>query len=111
MNAPNLVALAASVLLAGTSIAALGSFDGRAAQMAAAPRYVNGVRVVDLPGIVVRPTDAQVREADASVAVVLDAAASALKASAEDRAAALLSSQITMPYYSFGTAIRPTAKD
>jgi hypothetical protein len=111
MKAPNLIALTASVLIAGTSVFALRSFDDRAAALVTAPHFVNGVRVVDLPGIQVRPTDADVREAAMASEATLDSAAAALKRSAEDRAAALIGAQLAMPYYSFGNALRRTAKD
>jgi len=111
MKAPNLIALTASVLIAGTSVFALRSFDDRAAALVAAPHFVNGVRVVDLPGIQVRPTDADVREAALASEATLDSAAAAIKRSAEDRAAALIGAQLAMPYYSFGNALRRTAKD
>ncbi len=111
MKAPNFIALTASVLIAGTSVFAMRSFDDRAAAMVAAPHFVNGVRVVDLPAIHVRPTDADVREAVLASEATLDSAAAALKRSAEDRAAALIGAQLAMPYYSFGNALRRTAKD
>lgn len=111
MKAPNLIALTASVLIAGTSVFALRSFDDRAAALVAAPYFVNGVRVVDLPAIQVRPTDADVREAVLASEATLDSAAAAIKRSAEDRAAALIGAQLAMPYYSFGNALRRTAKD
>ncbi|KJV33846.1 hypothetical protein [Luteibacter yeojuensis] len=111
MKAPNLIALTASFLIAGTSVFALRSFDDRAAAMVAAPHFVNGIRVVDLPALEVRPTDADVREAALLGEATLDSAADALRRSAEDRAAALISAQLAMPYYSFGNALRHTAKD
>lgn len=111
MKAPNFIALTASVLIAGTSVFALRSFDDRAAALVAAPHFVNGVRVVDLPAIQVRPTDADVREATLASEATLDSAAAAIKRSAEDRAAALIGAQLAMPYYSFGNALRRTAKD
>jgi hypothetical protein len=111
MKAPNLIALTASVLIAGTSVFALRSFDDRAAAMVAAPHYVNGLRVVDLPALEVRPSDADVREAALGSEATLDSAAAAIKRSAEDRAAALIGAQLAMPYYSFGNALRRTAKD
>ena len=111
MKAPNFIALTASVLIAGTSVFALRSFDDRAAALVAAPHFVNGVRVVDLPAIQVRPTDADVREAVLASEATLDSAAAAIKRSAEDRAAALIGAQLAMPYYSFGNALRRTAKD
>jgi hypothetical protein len=111
MKAPNFIALTASVLIAGTSVFALRSFDDRAAALVAAPHFVNGVRVVDLPAIQVRPTDADVREAVLASEATLDSAAAALRRSAEDRAAALIGAQLAMPYYSFGNALRRTAKD
>ena len=111
MKAPNLIALTASVLIAGTSVFALRSFDDRAAAMAAAPHFINGIQVVDLPSLEVRPTDADVREAALLSEATLDSAAAALRRSAEDRAAALISAQLAMPYYSFGNALSHTAKE
>ncbi|MDF3981448.1 hypothetical protein P3W24_05625 [Luteibacter sp. PPL201] len=111
MKAPNLIALTASLLIAGTSVFALRSFDDRAAALSAAPHVVNGIRVVDLATVTVRPTDADVRQALPAGEAVIDSAAAALKRSAEDRAAALIGAQLSMPYYSFGTALRPSAKD
>lgn len=111
MKAPNFIALTASVLIAGTSVFALRSFDDRVAAIAAAPHYVNGTRVVELPAIVVSPTDADVRQALPSGREVLDSAAAALRQSAEDRAAALIGAQLSMPYYSFGSALRQSAKE
>ncbi|QDE40097.1 hypothetical protein FIV34_13150 [Luteibacter pinisoli] len=111
MKAPNLIALTASILIAGTSVFALRSFDDRAAQMVAAPHFVNGIRVVDLPALEVRPTDADVRAAALLGNATLESAADALRRSAEDRAAALISAQLAMPYYSFGNALSHTAKE
>ncbi|QWT22226.1 hypothetical protein KPL74_09475 [Bacillus sp. NP157] len=111
MKAPNLIALTASFLIAGTSVFALRSFDDRATAMVAAPHFVNGIRVVDLPSLEVRPTAADVREAAQLGEATLDSAADALRRSAEDRAAALISAQLAMPYYSFGNALRHSAKD
>lgn len=111
MKAPNLIALTASFLIAGTSVFALRSFDDRAAAMAAAPHFINGVQVVTLPGVVVSPTEADWREAGQQAASPLDNAAAAIRRSAEDRAAALISAQLAMPYYSFGNALSHTAKE
>lgn len=111
MKAPNLIALTASILIAGTSVFALRSFDDRAAALSAAPHYINGTRVVDLPAVVVKPTDAEVRQAMPTGQHVFDSAADALRRSAEDRAAALIGAQLSMPYYSFGSALRQSAKD
>jgi len=111
MKAPNLIALTASLLIAGTSVFALRSFDDRAASMLAAPHFVNGTHVVDLAPIEVRPTDAEVRQAMLASEDTLDSAAAAIKRSAEDRAAALIGAQLAMPYYSFGNALRHTAKE
>lgn len=111
MKAPNLIALTASVLIAGTSVFALRSFDDRVAALASVPAFVNGVRVVDLPALEVRPTVADVREAALGSEASLDSAAATLRRSAEDRAAALIGAQMAMPYYSFGNALRRTAKE
>ncbi|WP_448101024.1 hypothetical protein [Luteibacter jiangsuensis] len=111
MKAPNLIALTASVLIAGTAVFALRSFDDRAAAMLAAPHFVNGTAVVDLPSLEVRPTAADVREAALLSEASFDSAADALKRNAEDRAAALIRAQLAMPYYSFGNALRQTAKE
>ncbi|GAA0910350.1 hypothetical protein GCM10009552_22250 [Rothia nasimurium] len=111
MKAPNLIALSASILIAGTSVFALRSFDDRVAAMTAAPHYVNGIRVTDLPSLTVRPTDADVRQAMLATEASLGSAADAIKRSAEDRAAALIGAQLSMPYYSFGNALRQSAKE
>ncbi|KAF1006516.1 MAG: hypothetical protein GAK28_02534 [Luteibacter sp.] len=111
MKAPNFIALTASILIAGTSVFALRSFDDRAALMSAEPHFINGVRVVDLPSLTVRPTDADVRQAMLATEASLGSAADAIKRSAEDRAAAIIGAQLSMPYYSFGNALRHSAKD
>lgn len=111
MKAPNLIALTASVLIAGSSVFALRSFDDRAAAMAAAPHTIAGLTVVDLPAIEVHPTAADARDAAPGAEASLDSAAAALRRSASDRAAALIGAQLAMPYYSFGNALRRSAKD
>lgn len=111
MKAPNLIALTVSVLIAGTSVFALRSVDDRVAALASVPAFVNGVRVVDLPALNVRPTAADVREAALGSEASLDSAAATRRRSAEDRAAALIGAQMAMPYYSFGNALRRTAKE
>jgi len=52
-----------------------------------------------------------VREAMLASEDTLDSAADAIRKSAEDRAAALIGAQMAMPYYSFGNALRRTAKE
>ncbi|TCV94521.1 hypothetical protein EC912_1034 [Luteibacter rhizovicinus] len=111
MKAPNLIAVTASLLIAGASVFVLRSFDDRISTLAAAPAMINGVRVIDLAPVTVRPTAADVREATRTSEATLDNAAAAIRRNAEERAMALLGSQLAMPYYSFGNVLSRTAKD
>jgi hypothetical protein len=94
----NLVALAAAALFTLTGLAAINS------HVAVTPvSEINGVKVIDLAPIEVRPTAEDMRAAalmaDASVASAV--ALPALASDAESRAS-LLGAQLVMPYYSFG---------
>lgn len=94
----NLVALAAATLLTLTGLVAINS------RVAVAPvSEINGVKVIDLAPIEVRPTAEDMRTAallaDASVA---SAIAMPTLAGDTESSASLLGAQLAMPYYSFG---------
>ncbi|MBB3228885.1 hypothetical protein FHW69_003530 [Luteibacter sp. Sphag1AF] len=111
MKAPNLIAVTASLLIAGASVFVMRSFDDRIPTHVAPPAMINGARVTDLAPIMVRPTAAQVRDAAQANEATLGTTAEAIRREAESRTMALLSSQLAMPYYSFGNVLSRTAKE
>jgi hypothetical protein len=107
MKAQNLIALTAAALITAAGLVALATpvRTARASE-------INGVRVVDLAPVVVRPTAAELRASalldDAGVASI--ALAPTLEAHAE-AGATLLGAQLAMPYYSFGTQLARASKE
>ncbi|WP_266168198.1 hypothetical protein [Dyella subtropica] len=101
MKAPNLIALTAAVLFTTAALAAVNS------NVKTAPASeINGVKVITLAPIDVRPTAEDLRAAallaDASIA---SATVSPMMARAAQSRAGLLGAQLAMPYYSFGTTL------
>lgn len=107
MKAQNLIALTAAALMTATGLVALNT-PVRTAPVS----EINGVRVVELAPVVVRPTAADLRASalldDAGLAGV--AFAPELGAHAE-AGATLLGAQLAMPYYSFGTQLARANKE
>jgi hypothetical protein len=106
MKAQNLIALAAATLITATGLAALNT-PVRTAPVS----EINGVRVVNLAPVEVRPSASEMRaallgDADLSSAVL----APALDTHAE-AGATLLGAQLAMPYYSFGTKFARASKE
>lgn len=106
MKAQNLIALAAATLFTATGLVALNT-PVRTAPVS----EINGIRVVNLAPVEVRPTASEMRAAllddtDVSSAVL----APALDAHAE-AGATLLGAQLAMPYYSFGTKFARASKE
>ena len=109
MKAPNLLALTASVLLTTAGLAAMNS------PMKVAPvTEINGVKVINLAPVEVRPTAEDMRAAallaDAGLATAT-AAMTPVAAHAAESGVALLGAQLAMPYYSFGTTFGRITKD
>ena len=107
MKAQNLIALAAATLITATSLATLNS-PVRFAPVS----EINGVRVVNLAPVVVRPSASDLRAAALLEGSDLTSAtlAPALGTHAE-AGATLLGAQLAMPYYSFGTQIARARKE
>ena len=107
MKSQKLLALAAATLFTATGLVALNT-PVRTTPVS----EINGVRVVNLAPVVVRPTAAELRASalldDASLA---SAALAPTLGSHAEAGATLLGAQLAMPYYSFGNALRRTAKD
>lgn len=107
MKAQNLIALAAATLFTATGLVALNS-PVRTAPVS----EINGIRVVNLAPVEVRPSASDLRAAallsDAGVAGAL--LAPALDGRAE-AGATLLGAQLAMPYYSFGTQFARASKE
>jgi len=109
MKAPNPIAMAVSTLLVGATLFALRSADiefPAPAQPLAS--VIDGIKVTQFQTIVVRPTAAQM---GATGALHRGAGTTALARDARDQALGLIGSQLAMPYYSFGTALRPAGKE
>ena len=105
MKAPNLIALAAAVLITATSVNVMRGSD-QSVPMA----RINGVPVFDLAPVNVSPNAAQQRLAllspelaEIDSATLMDAAAPA--------AQTLIGPQLAMPYYSFASKIGRISKD
>ena len=107
MKAPNLLALTAAVLLTTAGLAALNN-----PTKVAPVTEINGVKVINLAPIDVRPTAEDMRAAallaDAGLATVTVAP---VAAHAAESGVALLGAQLAMPYYSFGTTFGRITKD
>jgi hypothetical protein len=103
----NLPALFAATLITLGSLAALHS------QPVSTPAsQINGVRVIDLAPVSVRPSATELRQAARSNEADL---ASALVLPAFDArtttGASLLGAQLAMPYYSFGSKLGHSSKE
>lgn len=103
----HLTALFASVLITALSVATL------AAQPAYRPvSQINGIRVIDLAPIVVRPDPRDVRTAavltDGNIASAMVVPALGNRTAS---AASLLGAQMAMPYYAFGKKSGHVAKE
>jgi len=106
MKAQNLIALAAATLFTATGLVALNT-PVRSAPVS----EINGIHVVDLAPVEVRPSASEQRAAlltDAGVASVMLAPAIGSHAEA---GATLLGAQLAMPYYSFGTQLVRASKE
>ena len=106
MKANNLLALTAAALFTTAGLAAINS------NVKSLPvSEINGVKVIDLAPVEVRPTAEDMRAAallvDAGVATLTMAPLLSPAASA-NRA---LGAQLTMPYYSFGTTFGRISKE
>jgi hypothetical protein len=98
MKANNLLALTAAALFTTVGLAAINS------NVNSLPvSEINGVKVIDLAPVTVRPSAEDLRAAamlaDANVATL----SSAPLLSAEAASNVVLGSQLAMPYYSFGS--------
>ncbi|RDS86464.1 hypothetical protein [Dyella psychrodurans] len=97
MKAPNPIALTAAVLFTTVSLIALSPN---------APKFpvaeINGMKVIDLAPVEVRPTADDERAAAMLASASLTIANSPI-ANATDSGASLLGAQLAMPYYSFGS--------
>jgi hypothetical protein len=109
MKAPNLLALTASTLIVGAALFVLRSADS--ASIPTAPplaMVVNGIRVIQLDTIVVRPTAAQ---GAAATSDPLTKLAPALARQAQDQALGLISSQLAMPFFPLGNVLSNAGKE
>lgn len=107
MKAQNLIALAAATLFTATGLVALNT------PVSTSPvSEINGVRVVNLAPIEVRPSASERRDAallgDADITGATLAPTLSTHAEA---GATLLGAQLAMPYYSFGTQIARASKE
>ena len=98
MKANNLLALSAAALFTTVGLAAINS------NVKSLPiGEINGVKVIDLAPVTVRPSAEDLRAAamlaDANVATL----STAPLLSAEATSNVVLGSQLAMPYYSFGS--------
>ncbi|KRE90578.1 hypothetical protein ASG87_18670 [Frateuria sp. Soil773] len=101
----NLVALAAAALFTVTGLAAINS------NVSVRPvSEVNGVKVVDLAPVTVRPSADDLRAAaligNASAAIAVPGVVRGAESGAS-----LLGAQLAMPYYSFGTKFGRITKE
>ncbi|WP_243043072.1 hypothetical protein [Dyella sedimenti] len=107
MKANNLLALAAAALFATVGLAAIHSNVDRLPVT-----EINGVKVIDLAPVVVRPSAEDMRAAsllaEAGVAALTTAPLLAPESAASPR---VLGAQLAMPYYSFGTQFGRISKD
>jgi hypothetical protein len=106
MKAQNLLALTASVLLTAAGVATFNN------NVTIQPVHeINGSKVVDLAPVNVTPSAAERRAA----ALLADDSVAGVGAAALGRgmeaSAGLLSTQLAMPYYSFGTQFGRITKE
>ncbi|RDS80462.1 hypothetical protein DWU98_13665 [Dyella monticola] len=97
MKAPNPIAITAAVLFTSVSLIALSPSTPKAPAT-----EINGMKVINLPAVDVRPSADDQRAAAMLAAASLTIANSPLAAKAES-GASLLGAQLAMPYYSFGS--------
>lgn len=97
MKAPNPIAITAAVLFTSVSLIALSPSTPRAPAT-----EINGMKVITLPAVDVRPSADDQRAAAMLAAASLTIANSPLASKAES-GASLLGAQLAMPYYSFGS--------
>lgn len=97
MKSPNPIAITAAVLFTTVSLIALSPNTPKAPAA-----EINGMKVITLPMVDVRPTAEDQRAAAMLTTASLTIANSPLAGKA-DNAASLLGAQLTMPYYSFGS--------
>lgn len=98
MKAPNPIAITAAVLFTTVSLIALSPNTPKSPAA-----EINGMKVINLPAVYVSPTAADQRAAALLTAADLSITNSPL-ADRTENAASLLGAQLTMPYYSFGSA-------
>jgi hypothetical protein len=102
----NLLALTAAALFTTAGLAAIHS-NVKAAPMS----EINGVRVITLAPVDVRPTADDFRAAALSEAGVAAMTISPLLSPASPANASVLGAQLAMPYYSFGTTFGRISKE
>ncbi|HEX7815489.1 hypothetical protein [Dyella sp.] len=103
MNAQNLLALTAATLLTIAGVAAIHSNT-----IVSPISEINGAKVVNLETITVSPSAAERRAA----ALLTDASVAGIGASVgRGVEAGLLSTQLSMPYYSFGSQFGRITKE
>jgi hypothetical protein len=96
MKAPNPIAITAAILFTAVSLVALSP---NTARVPAAE--IDGLKVINLAPVEVRPTAEDQRNAALLTAASLTLVNSPI-ANATESSASLLSAQLAMPYYSFG---------
>lgn len=104
MKAPNLIALTAAVLFTGLSLATM-----RTNVEVKAPTKVtqiNGIEVVDLPAVIVTPS-----AEDRRAAALLGNAPLGVAGAMASEGSQLISDQLAMPYYSFGSKFGRISKE
>ncbi|MBE1161204.1 hypothetical protein [Dyella acidiphila] len=97
MKAPNPIAITAAVLFTAVSLVALSPNTPRAPAA-----EINGLKVIELAPVQVRPT-AEDERAAALLTTASLTLVNAPVAQTTESAASLLSAQLAMPYYSFGS--------
>ncbi len=107
MKANNLLALTAAALFTTVGLAAIHSNTH-----SFPVSEINGVKVIDLAPVEVRPSASDMRAAalmaDASVAAVAVSPALSPKVAVSS---SILGAQLAMPYYSFGTKLGRITKE
>jgi len=97
MKAPNPIAITAAVLFTTVSLVALSPSTPKIPAT-----EINGLKVIDLAPVEVRPTADDQRAAALLAAASLSIANSPIARQTES-SASLLGAQLAMPYYSFGS--------
>lgn len=97
MKTPNPIAITAAVLFTTVSLIALSPNTPKAPAT-----EINGMKVIDLAPVEVRPTADDQRAAAMLTTASLTIANSPIASKAES-GASLLGAQLSMPYYSFGS--------